>query len=129
MSSADKQLLGTEATRALRAKGVESIICGLSANDMEKPFVKAGANCFCVKPFPCEQEELKREMHRVLSSAGTRHFSSSTCSGTTEESNTTSSEIIEISNNNNNNNNNVQQQEQYAGQQQHQQQLPDCVDC
>lgn len=66
LASIDKQLLGTEAVRALRAKGVESIICGLSANDMEEPFLQAGANSFMMKPFPCGKESLTRELSRVL---------------------------------------------------------------
>ena len=34
MSSTQKGLLGTETVRALRAKGANGIICGLSANDL-----------------------------------------------------------------------------------------------
>jgi signal transduction histidine kinase/CheY-like chemotaxis protein len=66
MSSADKQLLGTETVRALRAKGVTSRICGLSANDLEKPFLRNGANGFLIKPFPCAKEPLTRELLRIL---------------------------------------------------------------
>lgn len=66
LASIDKQLLGTETVLALRAKGVESIICGLSANDMEVPFLEAGANSFMMKPFPCEEESLTRELVRVV---------------------------------------------------------------
>jgi DNA-binding response OmpR family regulator len=46
----DKQLLGTETVRELRAKGVKSIICGLSANDLERSFLNAGADSFMAKP-------------------------------------------------------------------------------
>ena len=66
MASIEKQLLGTEATRELRARGVQSRICGLSANDLEETFRNAGADTFLIKPFPCEKEALKREMFRIL---------------------------------------------------------------
>jgi len=69
MASVDKQLLGTETVRALRANGVESIICGLSANDLEQQFKDAGADAFIMKPFPCQKAALERELERVLSSA------------------------------------------------------------
>lgn len=66
MSSVDKQLLGTETARALRAQGVESVICGLSANDLEESFISAGANAFMMKPFPCKEGELAKELVRIL---------------------------------------------------------------
>jgi len=66
MSSIDKHLLGTETATALRAKGVKSIICGLSANDTEGPFLDAGADYFLLKPFPCEKEKLKRALLDVI---------------------------------------------------------------
>lgn len=66
MASVEKQLLGTETVRALRAKGVTSRICGLSANDKEKEFLDAGANAFTIKPFPCEPRALTRELLRIL---------------------------------------------------------------
>jgi signal transduction histidine kinase/CheY-like chemotaxis protein len=66
MTSADKKLLGTETVRALRAKGVKSRICGLSANDVEKSFLQSGANHFLIKPFPCAKEPLTRELLRIL---------------------------------------------------------------
>jgi CheY-like chemotaxis protein len=65
MTSIEKQLLGTEATRLMRSKGVESIICGLSANDQEAVFLNAGANAFMIKPFPCKTEPLLEELRRV----------------------------------------------------------------
>jgi len=52
MASVEKQLLGTETVSALRAKGVESRICGLSANDVEAAFVNAGADFFELKVCP-----------------------------------------------------------------------------
>jgi signal transduction histidine kinase/CheY-like chemotaxis protein len=66
MASVEKQLLGTETTRALRSKGVTARICGLSANDVEESFYEAGANSFMLKPFPCKKEHLIRELHRIL---------------------------------------------------------------
>ena len=66
MASVEKQLLGTEAVRALRSQGVKARICGLSANDAEDAFLRAGANAFMFKPFPCEKEALTRELVRVL---------------------------------------------------------------
>jgi CheY-like chemotaxis protein len=66
MASTEKQLLGTEATRELRAKGVSSKICGLSANDVQKAFLSAGADAFMFKPITCEKEGLKRELRQVL---------------------------------------------------------------
>jgi CheY-like chemotaxis protein len=36
MASTEKQMLGTETVRALRAKGFKNTICGLSANDIEQ---------------------------------------------------------------------------------------------
>ena len=67
MASVEKQMLGTETVRALRAQGVTSKICGCSANNMEDEFMEAGADCFCLKPFPCEKDELRRELLRILS--------------------------------------------------------------
>jgi signal transduction histidine kinase len=66
MASVEKQMLGTETTRALRAKGVLSRICGLSANDVEIGFFKAGADFFMLKPFPCQADELRRELLRII---------------------------------------------------------------
>jgi CheY-like chemotaxis protein len=66
MASVEKQLLGTETARALRAKGVKSKICGLSANDIEKGFLGSGADAFIMKPLPCRQDLLSRELLRIL---------------------------------------------------------------
>jgi CheY-like chemotaxis protein len=68
MASAEKQLLGTETVRLIRSKGVESIICGLSANNIEWQFREAGADCFIMKPLPCEASDLVHELKRVLGS-------------------------------------------------------------
>ena len=66
MSSTEKQLLGTETTQAMRAAGVTSRICGLSANDIEEAFFKVGANSFARKPFPTNEEPLKKELVKIL---------------------------------------------------------------
>jgi CheY-like chemotaxis protein len=62
MASVEKQLLGSETVRLLRARGVSSLICGLSANDKEQQFLDAGATTFMFKPFPCQNEALKTEL-------------------------------------------------------------------
>jgi len=69
MASTEKSLLGTETVRALRAKGVNSTICGLSANSLEESFVDAGADTFLLKPFPCDRDAMERELLRILMSA------------------------------------------------------------
>lgn len=66
MSSAEKQLLGTETVHALRSKEVTSIVCGLSANDLEEAFLKAGADAFLIKPFPCKTDELQKTLTKIL---------------------------------------------------------------
>ena len=65
MASTQKQLLGTEAIRVLRAKGVCCVICGLSANDIEEAFLNAGADGFILKPLPCKPDALKAELVRI----------------------------------------------------------------
>lgn len=59
-------MLGTETVRALRSKGYDGVICGLSANAMEEAFVAAGANAFMYKPFPCEVGPLTNELVRII---------------------------------------------------------------
>jgi hypothetical protein len=68
MTSVDKQLLGSETAHALSGKGFEGVICGLSANDIACSFIKAGANAFMIKPFPCKPEPLSNELKIILSS-------------------------------------------------------------
>jgi CheY-like chemotaxis protein len=68
MSGVERCMLGTEAVRALRASGVECIITGLSANDLESAFIDAGANAFTMKPFPCKPQALKAELLRIWNS-------------------------------------------------------------
>jgi hypothetical protein len=50
MASVEKQLLGLETARALRAKGVTA----------------SGADAFMIKSFPCEEKEPRRELLRLL---------------------------------------------------------------
>lgn len=66
MASIEKQLLGTETVRAMRSEGVRSIICGLSANDVESSFMNAGASLFLFKPLPCEKLPLTEVLLRIL---------------------------------------------------------------
>ena len=66
MASVERQLLGTEATRDLRAMGVQARICGLSANDVADNFLEAGADAFMFKPFPTETDHLTIELVRIL---------------------------------------------------------------
>jgi CheY-like chemotaxis protein len=66
MPSTGRPILGTEAVREMRAIGVSCTICGLSANDQAAEFMKAGADGFIMKPFPCNKRRLKKEMLRLL---------------------------------------------------------------
>jgi CheY-like chemotaxis protein len=66
MASTEKQLLGTETIVALRQKGLQCIICGISANDKESEFIQAGADAFLHKPFPTERNVLIAEITRIL---------------------------------------------------------------
>jgi signal transduction histidine kinase/ActR/RegA family two-component response regulator len=67
MASTEKQLLGTETVRKLRAKGFKNRICGLSANDVEQAFISAGADCFLLKPIPCDRSALEGVLDGILS--------------------------------------------------------------
>jgi len=74
MASVQKQLLGTETVRKIRAKGYhKAIICGLSANDVEDAFYSAGSDAFMFKPFPCKKDELEKELLKVMNSRVRRH--------------------------------------------------------
>lgn len=72
MATVDKPLLGTETVHAMRSKGIQSIICGLSANDIRESFIAAGADEFVLKPIPCNVDELRLLFRRIL---GTRQVS------------------------------------------------------
>lgn len=67
----EENLLGTETIVKLRQKGVSCTICGLSANSREKEFLEAGADAFLLKPIPCQVEELKSELQRIVSAGRT----------------------------------------------------------
>lgn len=71
MAIADNQLLGTETIQALRAKGVECTICGLSANDLRDAFINSGADDFVLKPMPCKIVDLQRLLRRMLVASST----------------------------------------------------------
>jgi CheY-like chemotaxis protein len=66
MASVEKQLLGTETVVELRARGVKSRICGLSANDKDSEFIEAGADAFIMKPFPADRCVLTELLMGVL---------------------------------------------------------------
>jgi len=66
MASVEKQLLGTETVRLLRARGVQSIICGLSANDKKEEFMDSGATWFMLKPFPTKKEALASTLQQLI---------------------------------------------------------------
>lgn len=70
MASVDKQLLGTETAQSMRAMGVKSKICGLSANDLRDAFITSGADDFVLKPMPCKPLELKQLLQKILSPLG-----------------------------------------------------------
>jgi signal transduction histidine kinase/CheY-like chemotaxis protein len=66
MNSMEKQLLGTETVAALRSQGCDSIICGLSGNDVENAFLNAGADFFILKPIPASKEGLARLLRYLV---------------------------------------------------------------
>jgi CheY-like chemotaxis protein len=68
MASTEKQLLGTDTIRALRANGFKNRICGLSANDLEQSFISAGADCFILKPIPCDRSTLEVVLDGIMHS-------------------------------------------------------------
>ena len=70
MASIEKSLLGTETAKAMRSKGVRSIICGLSANDIKDSFISCGADDFLLKPMPCKSDALREVLVKILDSAG-----------------------------------------------------------
>jgi CheY-like chemotaxis protein len=63
----ETHLLGSQTVAELRSKGVESRVCGLSANDVEQEFFDVGADAFMFKPFPCQKDPLTRELSRIMS--------------------------------------------------------------
>ena len=65
MGDSEPRLLGTETVAEMRARGIKSTICGLSANDMECEFVAAGADFFVLKPLPCRKAALEAKLLRI----------------------------------------------------------------
>lgn len=59
-------MLGTETIRSMRASGVQSIMVGLSANELGDVFQRAGADSFILKPFPCKVPELVPLLGKLL---------------------------------------------------------------
>ena len=66
MGTESNVLLGSDTVAELRNRGNESIICGMSANDVETLFDDAGADAFIFKPLPFRQDALTRELKRIL---------------------------------------------------------------
>jgi CheY-like chemotaxis protein len=46
----------------MRSRGIDAIICGLSANDKEIAFRQAGADGFLLKPFSTDQATLAQQV-------------------------------------------------------------------
>ena len=67
MGTSSEQLLGSDTVIELRKRGIECVVCGMSANDVEHLFESAGADEFIFKPLPFREEALKRELLRILS--------------------------------------------------------------
>ena len=70
MASYEQSLLGTETIMRMRAAGVDSRICGLSANAMEESFREAGADYFLLKPFSTDTECLTHDLCQALGISG-----------------------------------------------------------
>jgi len=97
MASTEKQLLGTDTIQVLRRNGVRCLICGLSANDHEDKFRRAGADDFILKPFPCEKSALQKELLRVLNVQRARSQATSTNNDTAMgESSISSSPVMPV---------------------------------
>ena len=50
----------------MRSRGVRSVICGLSANDIRDSFIRAGADHFILKPMPCKPDELRKVLGEIM---------------------------------------------------------------
>lgn len=66
MTSVEHSMKGTETVRALRSRGIKSVICGLSANNLDSVFEGAGADHFHLKPFPDDATRLCQLLVKVL---------------------------------------------------------------
>jgi len=65
-STEESKMLGSGTVEELRQKGVNSKICGLSANDVKALFLQAGADIFLMKPMPCKPVDLKATLSKIL---------------------------------------------------------------
>jgi CheY-like chemotaxis protein len=83
MAGVEKHMLGSETVEILRHRGVTCCICGLSANNKENEFLKAGADFFILKPFPFEKELLKNELARLVYSHQKRLLSKASSAAAT----------------------------------------------
>lgn len=63
-STGREPILGTDVVRQIRRMGVTSLVCGLSANEMQFDFYAAGADWFILKPFPCDKGAFLNELVR-----------------------------------------------------------------
>eukprot|EP00980_Cylindrotheca_fusiformis_P001232 scaffold331_cov117-Cylindrotheca_fusiformis.AAC.10 len=71
MGTNPTDLLGSEVAVQMRERGIESVICGMSANDVEALFADAGADAFVFKPLPYRKDALLREMNRIFMHSST----------------------------------------------------------
>lgn len=71
MGTDPNDLLGSDVVVQMREQGVESVICGMSANDVESLFADAGADAFVFKPLPFRKDALVREMNRIFMHSST----------------------------------------------------------
>ena len=69
MQMAGDGYTGTDTVRLLRKHpyAKNSIIVGLSANNLKASFLEAGADAFMLKPFPAEEKKLKEAFVHILS--------------------------------------------------------------
>lgn len=65
MATTEPRMTGCETVYKLRERGINVTICGLSANDMEREFISAGADFFVLKPLPFEREALESVLVRM----------------------------------------------------------------
>ena len=66
-SMQERPLLGTDVVKEIRrnVRGTpQTLICGLSANEMQLEFYEAGADWFLLKPFPCDKAAFQNELAR-----------------------------------------------------------------
>lgn len=66
MSESGGVMTGDQTIRAMRQRGVESIIVGSSGNDLSAAHVEAGADLFWRKPIPFKKGECQSELHKLL---------------------------------------------------------------